>query len=230
MIAFDHKFKEIDYNNLTYNDIVKFKLSLIHVLSQIEKYTAVQQYQTTYEWEGFIEATNGAYGYLHNPYSDVISSIYTMKSHLENIRDNISEYWLLENIDFKGKKQTFNTNLILGIHSYNRDTDKNLDDWLKIIDEFDDAVELYNEASRKKTQILKKYLGFKSTKKKINGRYYRQFKDNFVVIIPESSRLKTTTYHFGENWNIYYSNDYFNPNEPDVYEDIARIEYPEYFV
>ena len=231
MIECTHKFLEIDYDNITMTEIIKFKLSALDVLSSIERWNEPKGHDNYPELDNFSIITTGAFGVINNPYQDVISHISKMKYHLMSVVQSISEYWILENLNMMSKKQTFNSDLLL---TYNRNYTKeeSLKNWMSIVDNFDNAIKLYNEAQRiRDTKILKKYLGFVNTKNKVDGFWY-EYKDGYCVKMKyEDGKLRQKKYHFGGDWHIYSSNETVKFSKEDTeYEYIWKVECPELYL
>jgi len=231
MISAKHNFNNIDYDNLTYDDIVKFKINLIDTLSVIESWHQHQQYTYNSLLSNFTNITNGAFGYINNPYASVVESINNMQTQLNYIKNNISEYWLLENIKFKNKKGTFNNNLILGTSYGTPESQKKK--WFKIIQDFDNAIELYNKAEKDKFNIFKKYLGFISTQHKRKGKYYR-CRDNMFYVITPNHTNKTLLYkvysYTDDGWDVYKKVGKVGKVGNADFEDIWKAEFPELYI
>jgi flagellar hook assembly protein FlgD len=223
----NHEFLDIDYENVTMNEIIKFKKSLLAVLNVIERWETPQTYTNTSAFDNFITATTVAYGYALNPYKDVLNDINEMKQHLEAVNKQISEYWILDNIHFIGKKQKFNKDLILG--GYN----KSVENWLKIVNKFDNAILLFNRALKDKNNILKKVMRYDSSINKVDG-FYKQYSDGNVEVIEyvDNGSLNVRNYHFGSNdWLVYHSTDTIEFDKTDKqYEKIWKAECPELYI
>jgi len=175
---------------------------------------------------------------MNNPYKNVIRNVNTMKNRLNKISENISEYWILENISFIGKKQTFNPNIIVLDNSYNRNAkvNENIDEWIKIVENFDKSIKLYNKAVDDADLLLKKALHFPETLEKIDGYYYRYtesyYNGVFEKIKYNNNEISITKYHFGENnWYIYSytENIEFSKNDGN-YDFIWKNECPELYL
>jgi hypothetical protein len=226
-----HNFYDIDYEKLTMDEIIKFKLSAINVLNAIEWWYKPNIHDNNSEFDGFSNVITAAYGMFDNPYSGILSSILKIKHRLEKVIEYISEYWILENIGFVGKQQTFNIDLILPQLRYGGE-DNRLDEWYKIVDDFDNAIVRYNEALAKRdTVILKKYLKFTNTRNKIDKYWYRYETGNCYRIEYKNGELIQKKYHFGDNWFIYTSTVTLKFSKNDkLNEHIWKAEAPEKFL
>ena len=229
-----HNFRDIDYEKLTMDEIIKFKLSAINVLNAIEWWYKPNAHDTVSEFDEFNKVVTAAYGMFDNPYSEILPSILKMKYRLEKTIEYISEYWILENIGFVGKHQTFNVDLILPQLRYGDRHDKNsrLDEWYKIVDDFDNAIVCYNEALAKRdTVILKKYLKFTNTRNKIGKYWFRYETGKCYRIEYKNGELLQKKYYFGDNWYIYTSTETLKFSKNDkLNEHIWKAEAPEKFL
>jgi len=235
MIECKHKLLEIDYNNINMNEIIKFKLSALDILNSIKRWNTQVAYDNYSELDNFGIITNAAFGLMNNPYGNVIRDFLEMKRQLEKTLERLSEYWILQNIEFLNNEQTFNPELLF---QYNRKYTKeeSIQSWIKIVENFDKSIKLYNEALKiRDTKILKKYLGFPSTKKKVNGFWYT-YKSNSQYgtcnkILYSERNILVESYHFGDNWHIYTSKNTIKFSEDDTeYAHIWEEECPECYI
>lgn len=233
-IESNHTFLDIDYNNMTLNNIIKFKINLLDVLNVIKRWKTVGNSNTS-EFDNFTKITSIAYGYIDNPYGNVISDIIDMKHKLENISYNISEYWILDKISYLNTKQTFNIDILIQTSPYSKNT---IEEWVSIVNKFDNAVKLYNKACLEKNEILKKALRCDVTDKKTNGFYYKSVENNVEKIEHiKNGKLVVKSYHFGHgdygssNWFIYHNKETTEFNKFDKkYEFIWKQECPELYL
>jgi len=235
MIECKHELLNIDYNNITMNEIIKFKLSALDILSSIKRWNTPGGYDSYSELDNFSIITNATFGLMNNPYGNVISNFLEMKRHLENVLEKLTEYWVLQNIEFLNNKQTFNPELLL---RYNRNLTKeeSIQKWIKVIENFDKSINLYNEALNiRDTIILKKYIGFPGTKKKVDG-YWYTYESNTQYgtcnkILYNDGELSVKSYHFGNDWHIYTSKNTIQFLKDDTkYEHIWKDECPELYL
>jgi len=226
----EHIFLDIDYNNITLKTIIEFKKSLLNVLSVLKEWETTNN--SASEFDNFTTITAIAYGYINNPYENVVLNINKMKRRLEKISENIPEYWILDNISFLHKKQTFNKNLLINTSSYH--SNNTYDEWIEIVKNFDKSIELYNKALKDKDEILKKSMRYENSDKIKNGFYYR-FIDHGIEKIEYigNGDLLVEFYHFGsDDWYIYHSivsKIEFDENSKE-YEFIWKQECPELYL
>jgi hypothetical protein len=213
------------------DEIVKFKLNIANVLNTIKMWNTPGVYDSCSEFDGFNNVITAAYGMIDNPYDKILESILRMKRRLEKVSERISEYWILENLNFIGKPQTFNNDLVLE-HTRNTDNNHNINEWYKIIDDFDDAIVRYNDAlSKRDTVILKKYLKFTNTRNKIGKFWFKYEVGKCFRIEYKDGMLQHKKYHFGDNWFIYTSTETSEFSKEDKEnERIWKAEAPEKYL
>ena len=227
-----HTFLETDYKNVTMDTIIEFKKSVNYVLNKITSWEN-RNYEQASIFTNFIEITNAAYGVIDNPYKNVRKNIFTMKNSLKKISKKISEDWILDNMMFVGKKQKFNPNIIILESVYSRNLEKDTGKWIKIVENFDEALELYNKAVNEATLILKKAAHLPETTEKVNGYYYRCTASGDCEKIKYKDK-KITIDRYGLNrwdWSVHPHTETINFSKNDsIYSYIWKQECPEMYL
>ncbi len=233
-INITHTLKEINYDNLTWDELVKLKIEVLSIKRQLKiLYFSDSDYGDRNKLENFTNITNAAFGYLHNPYINVIRDLKSIEYYLDIFSESISEDWVLSYSSFKGKKQTFNV-----LFTYQGDSNLEKQKYLDTIDNFDNAQKLYNEAVKQRYAIYKKYLGFKVGFR--DGKYYRyeskarNGRGRFFILEWADHNvgrpcLNSKEYGF-ENWNLWSSSNKIYQWDNKEVEDIFREKYPEDYV
>ena len=227
-----HTFLETDYKNVTMDTIIEFKKSVNYVLNKIASWEN-RNYEQASIFTNFIEITNAAYGVIDNPYKNVRKNIFTMKNSLERISKKISEVWILDNMVFVGKKQKFNPNIIILESVYSRNLEKDTGKWIKIVENFDEALELYNKAVNEATLILKKAAHLPETLEKVNGYYYGCTADGECEKIKyDDKKITIDRYRLDRrDWGVHSYTETINFSKNDSnYSYIWKKECPEMYL
>jgi hypothetical protein len=229
MISIKHNLLDVDFDNFTFKEIIKVKKDCLYISRKIKEYQIIPENGYTSKFANFKEVTDGAYGFMHNPYSNVMYNINNMQRRVNYIIKNLSEELILDYVEFNNKAQTFNSSMMLGNYI-------SADIFIEDIKKFDKACELYNKAYNSKNTIGRKYLGFKKGFNK--GNYYRTVPSNhagrntdeYHEITVHDDCLRSKSYGFDEYWSIWTSKNSYNKNGSDGFKDVCKLVWPDEFI
>ncbi len=196
--------RAVCYQKLTYKELVKIKVISLNIKRQMTQYKIpfhnhTQEYITMREdVNNFIDFTRSIYSPLENPYMGILGVMSEFNNTINQILENLSESWLLENIEYYPKNQTFNYSVFL-----HRDYQgKELSNFISLLKRTEKKIKLFTDA--KDTKILNelelKHLGPFSKNNFITG---KEGSYTSIKIISETE-LITQDWTF-RDWRLYNS-------------------------
>lgn len=156
-----------DYTKLTYKDLIEIKKNTSEVVSFINSFKTNNNFSQSADGllrtlKNMQNITDAAYGILLNPYADIYTKVHRLFVKCKEIKDAITETFILDNVAFYGKTQTFNKTIFLALRNGYGSKDKSVQDLIELLTEGLEAYESYNKLlknDKKMLAIQLKYLG-----------------------------------------------------------------------
>jgi hypothetical protein len=207
--------QDIEYNNLTYNNLVKIRQTISNIKRLSDEYYSHfymhERYSFKRSFEQFIELTNISYGYIENPFNQQKSIVNKFLHYLSVIDETLSHYWLLEYNEYqvgKKAKQTFNTSVFLD-HEVLHDFLVSLNNFTGVFEEyekikyetsgefFDIRMTIYKQALRTTPRFNQTWLTSHSWAKRASD-----YTDEYFVFVDVREEITHITKYTFYEWQI----------------------------
>jgi len=222
-------FKDVDLDDVKFENNLKIKAAAIKQKRVLEEFFREDGYKLDYMGQ-FKEITNGAFGYINNPYRKVPYHYKQMLNASQQLIDDFNDEVIADNLQLflamKESGQDYSLNM------YRNETRAGLKE---ILVNFQKAIELFEEASKKSTSIFRKYLGLPKLNTKKDNYYWvndsDDYKSTYVKLIVTKDGLDKKCYTL-DNWSIWSSTGFIKvvENYEGDFAKIVKKEYPELYI
>ena len=222
-------FKDVDLDDVKFENNLKIKAAAIKQKRVLEEFFREDGYKLDYMGQ-FKEITNGAFGYINNPYRKVPYHYKQMLNASQQLIDDFNDEVIADNLQLflamKESGQDYSLNM------YRNETREGLKE---ILVNFQKAIELFEDASKKSTSIFRKYLGVPKLNTKKNNSYWVNDSDKYTSsyskLTPSKGGFEEKSYSLKE-WSIWASSSFIDieENYEGEFTHIAKKEYPELYI